>query len=64
MANDYINELKERDKEKPLVKSDLIIRADGKPHGNCPTCGLPILFSTFKFCPLCGQRINQTEWAL
>lgn len=64
MANDYIETLKERDKAKPLVKSDIIVRLDGEPHGKCPVCGLPILFSTFVFCPMCGQRIDQTAWAL
>lgn len=64
MANDYINELKERDKAKPLVKSDIIVRVDGKPHGKCPECGLPILFDTFVFCPQCGQRLDQMHWAI
>lgn len=64
MANDYIETLKERDKAKPLVKADVIVRADGKPHGNCPECGYPILFSTFKFCPICGQRFDLENWAL
>ena len=64
MANDYIEMLKERDKAKPLVKSDVIVRIDGKPHGKCPTCGLPILFSTFVFCPSCGQRLDRENWAL
>lgn len=64
MANDYIEILKERDKAKPLVKSDIIIRLDGKPHGKCPECGLPILFSTFVFCPSCGQRLDIENWAL
>ena len=54
----------ERDKAKPLIKSDIIVRMDGKPHGKCPVCDMPILFTTFKFCPACGQRIDQTAWAL
>lgn len=66
MANDYneyIETLKERDKAKPLVKSDIIVRTDGKPHGRCPECGLPILFTTFVFCPACGQRLDRENWA-
>ena len=64
MAKDYIAVLKERETAKPLVKSDVIIRTDGKPHGKCPVCDYPILFNTFIFCPICGQRIDQTTWAL
>lgn len=61
---EYIKTLIERDKAKPLVKSDLTLRTDGKPTGKCPGCGYPILFETFKFCPMCGQRFDLENWAL
>lgn len=64
MANDYITELKERDKAKPLVKSEVLITEDGKPHGKCPICDYPILFTTFVFCPICGQRLGKGDWEL
>lgn len=69
MADKWITDtemriLIERDKAKPLIKSDVIIRTDGKPHGHCPVCDTPIIFTTFNFCPCCGQRIDQTAWAL
>lgn len=64
MADKYIEELKEKDKAKPLVKSKVIVRTDGKPHGLCPNCDYPILFSTFNFCPVCGQRLDLENWAL
>lgn len=68
MANRKINdekikELIERDKAKPLVKSKVLIREDGKPHGKCPICDYPILFTTFAFCPMCGQRLDKENWA-
>lgn len=61
---ELIEELIERDTARPLIKSDLIIRTDGKPHGICPKCKTPILFSTFVFCPACGQRLDRENWAL
>ena len=64
MDNAKINELIERDTAKPLKKSPVIVRVDGKPHGHCPICDTPILFTTFNFCPYCGQRIDQTTWAI
>lgn len=64
MANDYIEMLKKRDTARPLKKSEVIIRADGKPHGLCPVCNYPILFDTFNFCPVCGQKLDQQNWAL
>ena len=64
MTDKYIEMLIKRDKAKPLVKSNIIVRLDGKPHGKCPVCDLPILFDTFEFCPSCGQRLDQKNWAL
>lgn len=65
MANsELIDELLERNKAKPLVKSPVVVREDGEPHGRCPICGYPILFTTFKFCPMCGQRLGKGEWEL
>lgn len=64
MADKYIEELKERDEAKPLVKSEVIILKSGKPHGKCPICDYPIVFTTFNFCPICGQRLDRDNWAL
>lgn len=63
-SSDYIRELIERDVAKPLVRSEVIVRVDGKPHGHCPVCDVPILFTTFSFCPNCGQRLLQKERVL
>lgn len=61
---EYIKMLKERDEAKPLIKSEVILREDGKPHGLCPNCKYPALYSGYVFCPYCGQRWDRDNWAL
>lgn len=48
----YAKDLQERDKAK-LVK-----RFMNEEIYLCPTCE-KMLLSTYKFCPECGQRLNQ-----
>lgn len=63
MANDYITELKERDKAKPLRK--LYLAPGHEPLPSCPNCGdALVLVESDKFCRKCGQRLLTTEWEL
>lgn len=63
MANDYINELKERDKAKPLKKIHFAPGAE--PYAACPNCGdILILVKSDKFCRKCGQRLMTDTWEL
>ena len=61
MVDEYIEELRKRDTAMALVDSDVVIQLDGKPHKQCPSCSYPIMFSSYKFCPICGQRIMKGQ---
>lgn len=63
MTDDYIEELKERDKAKPLKK---LLWAVGKdPLPICPNCGeILVLVKRDNFCRTCGQRLMKDVWEL
>lgn len=59
---DYIKELKERDKERPLRKK---YWAPGvKPLASCPNCGEIVYSTRGSFCEWCGQRLAKDVWEL
>ena len=60
MANDYIEILKERDKEKPIKK--LFWTPGANPLPSCPSCGELIYTERGNFCVMCGQRIDKQNW--
>ena len=56
---DYINEVIERDKYKPLVNYD---NCGNKCISmRCPNCFEMVGSSIWKYCPECGQRIEQKD---
>ena len=51
----YLNELIERDKAKPMVENQ--ITENGRIYLECPVCRC---FNTsYNFCPNCGQRLDK-----
>lgn len=60
MADKYIEMLKERDKERPLKK--LLWAVGAKPLPACPNCEEILYTSRGHFCPMCGQRVDMTNW--
>lgn len=62
---DYIKELKERDKAKPVNKY-VPITEGLEPWAMCPKCDrlLVTLGTNDTFCPRCGQRLDLDNWAL
>lgn len=60
---DYITELKERDKAKP-VKKYVPITEGIEPWAMCPNCGKLLLTEDINFCSNCGQRVDMTTWEL
>lgn len=65
MANDYINMLKERDKALPMrryyYKSEPL--KNEPPEDMCPKCETIIALDKYRFCPVCGQRLDRDNYA-
>ena len=60
----YVELLKERDRAMPMHKSEFLTHTDGTPVAKCPKCDFPIMFNNWGFCPICGQRLDQTNWEI
>ena len=62
MANSkYINNLIERDTALPMKR--YFWQDKGRePADICPKCETPIALPKFRFCPVCGQRLDRDNY--
>lgn len=64
MADKYIEELKKRDKAMPMNRYFFLsepFKGDD-PLERCPVCKTIISTEWYKFCPLCGQRLDRDNY--
>lgn len=64
MANDYIEMLKARDKALPMKRYfwESEEYKDREPADICPKCEQLIALPQFRFCPVCGQRLDRDNY--
>ena len=62
---EYVKMLKERDKPMPMGQYHWLTEkySDRKPADTCGACG-ELIVAYYKFCPMCGQRIDHENYKL